>query len=133
MRDKEAIELERKTLGRHLEKQMQTLDKLVAQEKNSTNLVVCQGSRVKCAAVLTLGVFVTQKEMEVELVALRETKALQQTKILDLDRQRKWYQDRADSSRKYVEEACLLQDSSVSVTDDILSRRRRQFKKYWQI
>lgn len=71
--------------------------------------------------------------MEIELVALRETKALQQSKILDLDRQRKWLQDRADSSRKYVEEACLLENSSVSVTYVIPSRRRRRCKKYWQI
>lgn len=76
---------------------------------------------------------VVQKEMEVELVALRETKALQQNKILDLDRQRKWYQDRADSNRKSAEEACFLDISSVFVAHIALSRRRHRYKKYWQI
>jgi hypothetical protein len=40
MRNKEALELEKKTLTRNLEKQAQTLERLLAQEKNASNLAV---------------------------------------------------------------------------------------------
>ena len=40
MRTKEALDLEKKTLTRNIEKQAQTLERLLAQDKNSSNLAV---------------------------------------------------------------------------------------------
>ncbi|KAI0093033.1 BRE1-domain-containing protein [Irpex rosettiformis] len=83
MRNKEALELEKKTLARNLEKQGQTLERLLAQEKNSSNLA---------------------KEMETELLLLRETKVMQQNKILDLDSQRRIFFSENDTLRKQLDE-----------------------------
>lgn len=45
--------------------------------------------------------------MEAELIALREMKALQQSKLIDFDRQNKWLQTRVDASRRSVEEVLV--------------------------
>ncbi len=44
--------------------------------------------------------------METELLLLRETKVMQENKILELDSQRRMYYDRGDALRKQLDEVC---------------------------
>ncbi|KAI0697245.1 BRE1-domain-containing protein [Cytidiella melzeri] len=86
VRNKEALELEKKTLARNMDKQAQALERLQAQEKNSSNLA---------------------KQMETELAALREAKMMQQNKILEIDGHRRMLTERVEAARRQAEEMKL--------------------------
>jgi E3 ubiquitin-protein ligase BRE1 len=105
MRDKEAIETERKNLSRNMEKQAKVIEKLVESEKNLSTQVVSLGFSV----VVDLYRFSTLKiDLEREVVVSGKALDFYKQKVASLEKESGEWQTRADGEKKRMAEVGTL-------------------------
>ncbi|KAI0930463.1 hypothetical protein AcW1_009141 [Taiwanofungus camphoratus] len=104
MRDKEAIENERKNISRNLEKQAKVVERLVETEKNLTARV---------------------HDLEKEVYAWKKAVCVEKERVVSLEEDGKEWKNRAEGERKRFEDArSVLIDHERS-----LERRREELRK----
>ena len=103
MRDKEAVEAERKNLARNAEKQAKLIDRLMDTERNLTNQLVgfpFAGRWPMCWPC-------PQSALDKESVALKKTIDAHRDRITDLERDLGHAQVRADAEKQRMDEVLI--------------------------
>lgn len=104
MRDKEAVEAERKNLARNAEKQAKLIDKLMDTERNLTNQL---------------------SALDKESVALKKSIDAHRERVIDLEREISQAQARADAEKQRMEEMRTF----ILAREQIIEQRRAELRK----
>jgi E3 ubiquitin-protein ligase BRE1 len=104
MRDKEAVEAERKSLARNAEKQAKLIDKLMETEKNLTSQLVCCSSLANDSLVL---IFAHQSALDKEFVAVKKICDAHRERVVELERDIPQWQARVTVEKQRTDEVLI--------------------------
>jgi E3 ubiquitin-protein ligase BRE1 len=104
MRDKEAVEAERKNLARNAEKQAKLIDKLMETEENLTSQLVCWPLSGHQIAHTHLA---NQSALDKEFVAVKKIGDVRRDRVVELERDIPQWQARVAVEKQRTEEVLI--------------------------
>jgi E3 ubiquitin-protein ligase BRE1 len=102
MRDKEAVETERKNISRNLEKQAKAIERLVESEKNLTAQVV--SSYLSIFSLLTIYFLLEKMDLEKEVMLCKNALDAQKERMTMLEMDSAEWKIRAEGEKKKAAE-----------------------------